>query len=150
MKRQVVDRLFMTVVSMTVVTISQFEPRSLSYQMVAAGGWPARVCMFFLFAMALIALLDTVVNDMLPDHYMLRWPLGRRRGIWMCLSITYMGIAFVANKEELGWAVSIFYVLFSLRCSGVAWLDLYYQYEPVVKDPATPISSTISGVLSDE
>lgn len=150
MKRQVVDRLFMTAVSATVVIISEVEPRSLSFQMVAAGGWPAKVCMAFLLLCALVAFLDTVVNDMLPDRYTWRWPLGRRRGIWSCLAITYMGIAFVVNKQDLGWAVSIYYVLYSLRCSGVAWLDLYYQYDTVVKDPATPISSTISGVLSDE
>lgn len=150
MKRQVADRIFMTLISVTVVTISQLEPRSLSFQMVKAGGFPAKVCMLFLFVMAIVALLDTVVNDMLPEAYVLRGPLGRRRGIWSSLSITYMGIAFVANKEDLGWAVAIFYVLFSIRCAGVAWLDLYYEYEPVVKDPATPISSTISGALSDE
>lgn len=150
MKRQVADRLFMTIVSMTVVSISQFEPRSLSYQMVQAGGMPAHVCMGFLFGAALVALIDTVVNDMLPDRYVLQSALGKRRGLWSCLAITYMGIAFVANKGDLGWAVSIFYVLFSLRCAGVAWLDLYYEYAPVVNDPSTPISTTISGVLSDE
>lgn len=151
MKRQVADRIFMTAISMTIVGISQFEPRSLSYTMVEGGGIPGKLCMLFLFLTALIALLDTIVNDMLPERFTLQMALGKRRGVWMALAITYAGISFVANKADIGWFVSIFYVLFSLRCVGVAYLDLYYEYKPVMKDPSTPINaSSISGALSDE
>lgn len=150
MKRQVADRLFMTAVSMTVVAISQIEERSLSYMMVQQGGVYANLCMGFLFLMSVVALFDTVVNDMLPPRFMLQWPLGRRRGIWMAIAVTFAGIAFVANKADLGWSVSIFYIFFAARCVGISFLDLYYEYAPVINDPANPISGTIPGALGDE
>ena len=150
MKRQVADRLLMTMVSITVVAISQLEPQSISFFMVQSGGVAALLCMGFLFVTAVIALVDTVVNDMLPPRFTLQVALGVRRGIWMSIAITYAGIVFVALKSDLSWSAAIFYILFSARCAGISFLDLYYEYADVVKDPSTPISTTISGALGDE
>lgn len=150
MKRQVADRLFMSAISVVVVAVSQLEPASLSFVLVKSGGIWAQACMLFLFITSLVAAADTVVNDMLPPKYTLQTALGKRRGLWMCIAVTYAGIAFVVVKADISWSVSIFYLLFAARCAGVSFLDLYYEYADVVKDPATPLNPSIAGALGDE
>lgn len=149
MKKQVADRLFQNAVAMVVVLGAYVEPEWALYKLVHSNGLSAQACMVGLFLASIIALLDTAVNDMLPPRFTLQIALGKRRGIWMFIAITYAGIAFVAIRTGFGFFSAIYFLLFSARCAGVAFLDLYYEYEQVVKSPDTKISSTVPGVLGD-
>lgn len=149
MKKQVVDRLFLNAISMVVVAGAYLESGWAVHRMMVSGGWPAHVCMLFLAAASFVAMLDTVLNDMLPPDYTFHLALDKRRGIWMAIGITYAGIAFVSIRYGFGFFSASYFMLFSARSVGVAFLDLYYQYEPVVNDPTTPINPTIPGVLGD-
>lgn len=149
MKKQVVDRLFQNAVAMVVVLGAYVEPEWALYKLVHSNGLPAGVCMLALFMASVVAFLDTLVNDMLPPKYTLQVALGKRRGMWMFLAVTYAGIAFVAIRSGFGLFSAIYFLLFAARCAGVAFLDLYYQYEDVVKSPTTAINPTLPGVLGD-
>lgn len=149
MKKQVVDRLFMNALSMVVVGGAYIEPGWALHKMVYVNGLPAHLCMLLLFIMSAIALADTVVNDMLPRRFTLQTALGKRRGVWMFIAITYAGIAFVAIRSGFGFFSAAYFLLFAARCAGVAFLDLYYEYEDVVKSPNTSINPTLPGVLGD-
>lgn len=150
MKRQVADRLFLSGLSFMAIGNAYFEPASLDYMLLRIGGFWANACMLTLLLLTLIAVLDTIVNDMLPERFTWRGPLGRRRGIWMCIAITYAGIAYVITRNGSGYWVAGLYTLCAVRCAGVAFLDLFYEYRPVVMDPATPINPTIPAALGDE
>jgi len=150
MKRQVTDRLFLTGLSFLAVGVAYFEPSSLSYIMLRIGGFWARLCMLTLFALSVIALLDTVVNDILPQRFTLRRTLGRRRGIWMAIAITYGGMAFVIVKYGSGFWIAAVFFWYAARCAAIAFLDLFYEYKPVILDPSTSINPTIPAALGDE
>lgn len=149
MKKQVADRLFQNIVAVVVVVGAYVEPEWALYKLVHSNGIPAQVCMIGLLLASVIALLDTAVNDMLPPRFTLQVALGKRRGIWMFIAITYAGIAFVAIRSGFGFFSAVYFLLYAMRCAGVSFLDLYYEYEDVVKSPENPINATLPGVLGD-
>lgn len=149
MKKQVADRLFQNSIALAVIAGAYCEPDWALHKIVAVNGTPADVCMGALAILSLIAFFDTLVNDMLPDRFSLQVALGKRRGIWMMLAITYAGIAFVSVHSGFGIYSAIYFMLFASRCAGVAFLDLYYEFEQTVKDPASAISSALTKVVGD-
>lgn len=149
MKRQVADRLFLNAISFSVIAVAYFEPRSVAAGMVQAGGFPAHLSMAVLFVFTIIALADTIVNDMMSKHRIFRLGLEKRRGLWVIIAIIYAIIAFVAIRTGYGWSSMVYWLLVSARSMGVSFLDLYYEFEPVVNDPTTPINATIPGVIGD-
>lgn len=128
MKRQVADRLFLAGLCILAVCVSFFEPTSTSYIVMHAGGWAARVCMGTLLLLSLVALADTVVNDMLPEPYVFRTGWRFRQGVWMLIAITFTGMAFVSIRFDTGHWLALVDVLYGLRCAGVSFLDLYYEH----------------------
>ncbi len=153
-QRQIVDRLFMIALSFVVVASTYNEPEILSYTLMRIGGFPARMAMGALLMLSLIALVDTIINDMLPDRFSAQWALRVRQGIWMVIGVTYFGLGFVIVRYGVGYWLAIIYLLYGIRCTLIAYLDLYYEYRDTIeekmrergKDP----SSTLTGAISDE
>lgn len=128
MKRQVADRLFLAALCMLVVAISFFEPNSMSYALVRIGRWPAQICMFALLAMSLLALADTVVNDMLPEPYVFKTGWRFRQGVWMLIAVTFTGLGFVTMRMADSYLMALVYWLYAWRCAAVSFLDLFYEH----------------------
>lgn len=153
-QRQIADRLFLISLSFVCVIVSFREPESLSYTLLRIGGFSARMAMGALLILSCIALLDTIVNDMMPERFSANWALRLRQGIWMVICVTYIGLAFVIVRYGVGYWLAVVYVLYGLRCGAVSYLDLYYEYRDQIaerqrelgKDP----SSSLSGAISDE
>lgn len=128
-KRQVADRLFMFALLALVVLMSFYEPQSIQYQLSRGAGWPAYLSLFVLSILSLLALADTVVNDMLPDKYHLHISLKCRQLIWMFLAATLSGYAYVVFKNHAGAWIGLWYAICSIRCVSIAFLDLGYEFK---------------------
>lgn len=133
MKHQVADRIFLAGLCILAVCVSFFEPTSTSYIVMHAGGWAARVCMGALLALSLIALADTVVNDMLPAPYVFQTGWRFRQLIWMLIAITFIGMAFVSIRLDTGRWLALVHIAYGLRCAGVSFIDLYYEHRDAIK-----------------
>jgi hypothetical protein len=133
MKRQVADRLFLVGVCILAVCTAFFEPTSTSYTMVRIGGWPARVCMAVLVGLSILALADTIVNDMLPEPYVFKTGWKFRQGIWMLIAVTFTGTSFVTIRLDGGMLLAAMQLLYGLRCAGVSFLDLYYEHRDAIR-----------------
>lgn len=129
MKRQVHERLFLSILFITIVCVSFQEPESLSFVLLKIGGLPAMACMLTLLGFCVIALVDTFVNDILPHTFCFRIGIRYRQIIWLMIGITFAGLAFVVVKHRVGYWVAAVYSLYALRCTAIAFLDLWYGYQ---------------------
>ena len=153
-RRQIADRLFLTILSLVVVAVAFLEPQSLSYTLMRIGGTPVRLCMGILLGLAIIAAADTIVNDILPDRFRFHSALRLRQGIWMVIGVTYVGMAFVIVKYGSGYGIALIYVIYAMRACAISFLDLYYEYRDTIEERArlqgkNP-DATLPGALSDD
>lgn len=113
---------------MTVVGMAFYEPYGMGYSLMQGGGKSAVICMAVLLSLSVIALLDTVVNDILPEPYTFKLACRYRQRIWLLMGVTFAGIAFVITRSDRSYWTAGMYVLFGLRCAAVSFLDLYYEH----------------------
>lgn len=129
MKRQIADRLFLAILTLLVVGVCGLEPSSLGHLMVVVGGVPAMVLLGLLALLAVIALADTALNDVLPERYVFRTGLRCRQGLWMSIAVLHTIQAWVLIKNGIGYWVAATYFLYAARCAAVSFLDLHYQHQ---------------------
>lgn len=116
----VVMRIVLILITFQVVGLAVYEERSLNYRLVEAGGIPATISLCALAALAALAFADLVVNDVLPARF--RFDIGSRKRdtIWLGISITYLGYAFVLVPHVGGaWLAGLF-VTYALAAAFVA------------------------------
>lgn len=128
MSGQVIDRIFMAVLILTVTLVGFYEPESLTYRMIQAGGFWAFICSIALIVLSTMAIIDVVINDILPHNY--TWPCGIkwRQGLWIVIGITYAGLAFAVSKSQIGGYVIAVYLLYAFRCIAMSFIDLYNDH----------------------
>ena len=127
MKRQILVRLLLGVLTLQIIGLALLDTASLSNTLVLLGGAPALASMAALALLSITAIADTVVNDVLPARYRLGFAFRRRHLVWACMGVTYGGYAFVLARLHIGpWMAGI-YVTLAVACLAVAFMDLRYR-----------------------
>lgn len=122
---QIADRLFLASLVTFVVLLSYFEPGSIQHQMAHASGWPAHVSLVTLATLTLFVVLDAI-NDVF-GFVKLRIRLYCRQLVWMFIASTLAGYAYVLLRMGIGYWSALWYIIFSMRCVSVAFLDLKHE-----------------------
>lgn len=146
-RKQIADRLFMCALSYAAVSVTMTEPQSLSYILIHAGGWPAKLSMAVLALLTTVACIDTVINDCLPPRYTFHTAMKFRQGVWLFIAVTFAGHASVILRTNDGYGVALVYALYAIRCAAVSFLDLNYQYHDVIAKAKGEDGTTDHGVL---
>ena len=128
-KRQIADRLFMFALLALVIVASLLDSTSMQYRLVQKAGLPAYISLSVLTALCLLAFADTIINDVLPDKYRIGVSLRCRQLMWMGIAATIAGYAYVALRNQVGVWVVVWYMLCSVRCVSIAFLDLSYEIQ---------------------
>lgn len=128
LKRQVVHRLFLSLYTMLVVAVSFLEPESLSYRTRVGNGISAQLCYLTMFVMAIMAFVDTFINDVLPDKYSFKTGKQFRQYLWLFVGVTFAGLAFVSAHGASAFFLAISYTLHAAWCASVAFLDLSFEF----------------------
>lgn len=129
-RHQVLDRLFYSSLTLAIVGTSFFERESMIYGLVQEGGAWAFLSMAALGGFGLVAMVDTIVNDVLPPKWMLHTALRFRQTIWLLIAVTFSGHAFVIMRaDKVAYWVMVVYMLYSCRCAAVAFADLAYEFD---------------------
>lgn len=128
MKRQVPGRLLASSLALYVAVSSMHSPESLIYALTSTGGIPALLCMYALGVLALAAMLDTCVNDVLPEGWCWACGVRWRQGLWMMLAVTYAGLIFASMREAQGWWLAAYYVICMTHSVSVAYIDLWQEH----------------------
>ena len=122
---QIADRLFLSSLVVFIVLLSYFEPGSIQHQMAHISGWPAHVSLVVLTFLTSLVVLDTV-NDVF-GFFRLRIRLYCRQLVWMFIASTLAGYAYVLLRMGIGYWSALWYIIFSMRCVSVAFLDLKHE-----------------------
>lgn len=125
-KRQVADRIFMSVVVLMTALMPYIEAHDLLYalshpdvfRLIAHAG---------LVAVSLLLLADTVVNDTFSDKYSLKIARKLRQLGWMLLGVGLTSLAFVNFRYYKDYSQAAWSFLFGVRCISIAFLDLRYE-----------------------
>lgn len=126
-KHQVADRLFMCVI-IALVSLASFSKGMLpSYGLTPLDGWAANASRAALIGLMLLALADTVINDMLPDNFRIGISLKYRQLVWMLLATTLTGYAYISFRYGADKFTATWLLLFGARCVTVAFIDLRHE-----------------------
>ena len=101
-----------------------YTPGSVVHKAIAASGPLAWVPMWALAALAAVALLDVLVNDLLPHRFELPTALEHWELIYVGLGIGSASIAFLVGKSTDAGAAPAIYVFLAAVSGVLAIADL--------------------------
>lgn len=104
--------------------VAFLTPDSLAARGMAAGGFIAYLLMAALAVMALLALADSAVNDLMPERFMTVLMFHRHLG-YMGMSIVLVIVGGAISVETGSRAILAPYLLPAMFCVAVTWLDLH-------------------------
>lgn len=87
-------------------------------------GAPGYVAMGLLLGLSALALADVLINDVLPDRFILRIGLKYRHTIYMLMSLGCLSIAFVLVKTPEPSLALLHYSLVAFGALVLAVLDV--------------------------
>lgn len=107
---------------------SLYQPATQMYKLIAASG--GQIYVFVLMLIALIAVLDTIVNDIFPAGWHFKWALRHRHLIYMLLAIgtLMMAITFWLQAPGALGAYSSLGVICAFS-GAVAVLDMFARHQ---------------------
>ena len=120
-------RLFLPSLTLMVVGLSLFEPRSLNYALAAGGGGEALASLIVLALLAVAALADALVNDVLPPRYVLPWGRRYRHLVWAGMGCIFAAYAHILERQDDGHWLAATYAVYAIGCMAVAYRDLKHR-----------------------
>lgn len=140
--RQVPERIFLCLVIFLIIAFSVAPSAQQQLGAFPLVGWFAYLSRGTLGVLTLVALLDTLVNDLLPPKYSVSIKLQHRQLIWMFLGCTLVGLAYVSFRVNRDVWGGIWLSVFGARCASIAFLDLKYEIDERKKDKTCANFST--------
>lgn len=127
MKRQILIRLTLAALTLLASLRSIFDAESFSHRITVLGGLEASAVLISMGVLALIAMTDVAINDILPARWHFPAAHRYRHLVWGVLGCLYSGCAFVLVRSDSNpWAAATF-VMFGVSCMAVAFMDLRYR-----------------------
>lgn len=126
-------RLYIALSILTTLGVIRFEPNFLSHKYITHSGEFAWLCVGVLAVLSFIALVDVVVNDLLPETFQLRCAKSNRHLIYIFQALGIACIAFVLYAEGASIPVILSYLVDGAFAALVAFLDLFQRH----RAPAT-------------
>jgi hypothetical protein len=108
------------------VGVAFYEPNSLSFSLIHSATGMAKASMATLAMLATTALLDAIINDLLPDKWTFRTALMFRQTIWFFMGLLFLvhaGVVLILASPF----ISLIYFGFGVRCISIAILDLHFR-----------------------
>lgn len=122
-------RLFFCANILFINLLGMFDTKSLTHALTVHGGGSARAVLYTMTALALVGLLDTFINDVLPDEYTLHSGLEFRHVVFMGIALCYAAQMWFGVAIE-SYMLIPYYSLHILFISVAAFLDVHDRYSP--------------------
>ena len=123
-------RLYVALSTLTSILVSWFEPTTLTHRLISQSGEQGWAMVGLLAIVCLLAILDVVVNDLLPTRFAFAAAKRYRHLIYIALSMGIVCMSYVFIVGEGGWfrpLVLPFWVDASFA-AFVAFLDLFQRH----------------------
>ena len=116
--------------ALTTVALLFFSPTSLTADLMSDAGTPGDIVMF-IFSIALVAsIVDLIVNDVMPDRFVLKALCRLRPYAMLVLGMAYIFLA-TASSMDPGMARGgpIIIVNYTLTGGGCIWWAVAHAYQ---------------------
>ena len=121
-------RLYLACLVLSVTLVICFEPRTLFYRIVKdsddAGWW----CVLGLACIAGLSIVDTIVNDLMPERFHLRWAKNYRHLIYMALGMGMLSLAYIIAKAEGASYLLIAPCIHAAVAVCIAFFDVFARH----------------------
>lgn len=120
-------RMYVALSIMANCIVAYLEPQSLTAMVLRTNptGW---ACLGILFALAVTALVDVAINDLLPQGYYLRWTRDQRHWIYVLMALFTMGLTYAIVREKGFTALLLAYWVDAAIAVAIAPLDLFARH----------------------
>lgn len=114
--------------TLVTASICGFESKGLPYKIIAASGDVGWFALAAMAGVALWALADVFINDVMPRDFCLCAALRHRHLTYLALSMGLMSLAYVFTSAE-GWTIISLRPIFDATfAAGVAFQDLFQRH----------------------
>jgi len=127
-ERGTILRGFFSLLTVHTWFCGMFDPRSLHYLVTAKAQGLGLVVITLFGLLGLLALVDTVVNDVMGKKYFLNALLGRRHLIFMNIALLNATELFVATQYVFSWGLALYCLLVCSFVVLTAFRDIHYRY----------------------
>lgn len=104
------------------------EPSSLLHQTIERAGLTGQIAVSALVGIGLLAVVDVLINDLLPARYELQCALKYRHTVYMLIALGCLSLIFVIVKSHGPSSSLIHYGMVALASMILAVYDLRDRY----------------------
>lgn len=121
-------RLYVALIALFSAFVGFVEPRSLMYIIAANGGLAGEILLWAFAVIGALAVVDVIVNDVLPDTYVLKPGLRWRHIIYMSISIAYALELFIGYRYTEVWATFPIFTVHAVFAAIAAFVDVLHRF----------------------
>lgn len=125
--RYFLTRLYVALSVMVNVAITATEPQALSFKVVDHTGPVGWFLMACLFGLACLACLDVLVNDLLPERFVLPTAVRWRHLVYMAIPMGQVSLVYAIVDAHGFTTLILTYLLDAVVCVTAAVLDLFHR-----------------------
>lgn len=122
--RKWLARVVVAVTLLISVALAIQEPGSLMHMTIDRAGFPGRLAICALVFVAVLALVDVVINDIMPKQYVLKCARRWRHTVYMLMSLGCLSLIFVIIKSHGPSAVLVQYGIVAFAALFIAIFDI--------------------------
>jgi hypothetical protein len=126
---------------LSTLAITALEPGSLSHRLIETGGW---LWVALLAAVGMAAAVDIVVNDLMPDRWVLPTVASYRYLVYMALAAGLWAVGGIMGSAAGGGWIMAHYMPLGCWAVLIAWTDLRHKH----RRPAAGIDTAGLGELA--
>lgn len=129
-----ITRLYVALATLAAIVATWLEPDALSHRLISNTGDQGWALVWILALVSIAAVVDVVVNDLLPERFHLRATMRRRHLIYIALAVGIfcMSYAFLVGAAGADGAwfrpLVLPYWLNGAVAAAVAFLDLFQRH----------------------
>lgn len=122
-------RAYFSLLAFHTVFSGFFEPKSLHFLVVHQAGDLGYWIIVFTGVLGVISLVDTIVNDVLPEKYSFHNGLNHRHLVFMSLALAQAAEMFVSLHYVYSWGLALFCLLNVVFLTIAAFRDVQIRYK---------------------
>ncbi|CAN5857208.1 hypothetical protein BH11PSE13_BH11PSE13_12060 [soil metagenome] len=125
-----ITRLYVALSTVMSIIVSWLEPGALTHRLIDRSGEQGWVMVGLLAVVCGFAIVDVVVNELLPEKFKLPTAKKHRHLIYMALAMGIFCMSYVFIVGEGGWfrPLVLPFWLDGFVAAAVAFLDLYQRH----------------------
>lgn len=100
------------------------EPTSLVNRTINQAGMSGQIAVFGLILIGCMAVVDVIVNDLMPPHFLLRCAIRHRHTVYMLICLGCLSMVFVTVKSYGFSVVLLHYGFLAVAALAIALLDI--------------------------